>query len=133
MASAAPDVSNPTVPASWIVGLAILALALRTIGLDSGLWVDEIYSLLRSFRPPLARRQPVVKNKAWPRQPLDYFVLARLEQTNLSPSVVVRLSICPLELLAVRRSSETPSKETRVSSALRGTKRDRCTSSYRWM
>ena len=27
-----------------------------------------------------------MKNKSWPNQPLDYFVLARLEQTNLSPS-----------------------------------------------
>ena len=33
-----------------------------------------------SFRQPIARPQPVVKNKRWPNQPLDYFVLARLEQ-----------------------------------------------------
>ena len=39
-----------------------------------------------SFRPPTARARPVVTNKQWPSQPLDYFVLARLEQTNLSPS-----------------------------------------------
>src|SRR6266849_4292761 len=39
-----------------------------------------------SFRPPAAQARPAVKNKSWPSQPLDYFVLARLEQTNLSPS-----------------------------------------------
>jgi hypothetical protein len=39
-----------------------------------------------SFRPPTAQARPWVKNRLWPSQPLDYFVLARLEQTNLSPS-----------------------------------------------
>src|SRR6266566_4254255 len=39
-----------------------------------------------SFRPPSAQARPVVRNGQWPSQPLDYFVLARLEQTNLSPS-----------------------------------------------
>src|SRR5437867_266929 len=39
-----------------------------------------------SFRPPTAQARPVVKNKRWPSQRLDYFVLARLEQANLSPS-----------------------------------------------
>ena len=33
-------------------------------------------------RPPL----PPVKNRAWPRNPIDYFVLARLEQEKLKPS-----------------------------------------------
>src|SRR6266511_290784 len=40
-----------------------------------------------SFRPPTAQARPVVRNKQWPSQPLDYFVLTRLEQTNLSPSL----------------------------------------------
>ena len=39
-----------------------------------------------SFRPPLSSTRPAVKNKRWPRQPLDYFILARLEQTNLFPA-----------------------------------------------
>ena len=38
-----------------------------------------------SFRPPMAQARPPVKAKRWPSQPLDYFVLARLEQANLSP------------------------------------------------
>jgi len=40
-----------------------------------------------SFRAPLPQPRPAVKNKKWASQPLDYFVLARLERTNLSPSV----------------------------------------------
>ncbi len=39
-----------------------------------------------SFRPPSAQARPVVRNGQWPSQPLDYFVLARLERTNLSTS-----------------------------------------------
>jgi len=34
-------------------GLVVLAFATRLIGLDGGLWVDEIYSLVRSFRAPI--------------------------------------------------------------------------------
>ena len=37
----------------WIVALTALALVLRLVRLDSGLWIDEIYSLLHSFRPSL--------------------------------------------------------------------------------
>ena len=40
-----------------------------------------------SFRAPAAQPWPRVKNKRWPQQPLDYFVLARLEQKQLTPSV----------------------------------------------
>src|SRR6266571_9289000 len=39
-----------------------------------------------SFRPPSAQARPVVRNGQWPSRPLDYFVLARLEHSNLSPS-----------------------------------------------
>ena len=37
----------------WLAALTALALLLRAIRLDSGLWLDEIYSLLYSFRQPL--------------------------------------------------------------------------------
>src|SRR5947207_10894357 len=40
-----------------------------------------------SFRRPLPQPQPVVKNKRWPRQRLDYFILARLEEKRLLPSI----------------------------------------------
>lgn len=39
-----------------------------------------------SFRKPQAQVRPAVKNRRWPNQPLDYFVLARLEKKNLAPS-----------------------------------------------
>ena len=39
-----------------------------------------------SFRPPAAQPLPAVKRKDWPRQPLDHFILARLEQAGLTPS-----------------------------------------------
>ena len=38
-----------------VVGaLTVVAAIVRLVGLDAGLWVDEIYSLLDSFRPPLS-------------------------------------------------------------------------------
>src|SRR5437867_13199059 len=39
-----------------------------------------------SFQPPMAQARPAVKNRRWPSQRLDYFILARLEQKNLAPS-----------------------------------------------
>ena len=39
-----------------------------------------------SFRVPKPQSRPTIKNASWPQQPLDYFILARLEQKGLSPS-----------------------------------------------
>ncbi|MSQ96252.1 MAG: DUF1553 domain-containing protein [Gemmataceae bacterium] len=39
-----------------------------------------------AFIPPARPALPVVKDKAWPRNPLDHFVLARLEAEGLQPS-----------------------------------------------
>ncbi len=39
-----------------------------------------------SFQPPKAQPRPTVKNRSWPRQPLDFFVLAKMEQKKLQPS-----------------------------------------------
>lgn len=36
----------------WLFGLTLLALVLRVIGLNSGLWLDEIYSVVNQFRLP---------------------------------------------------------------------------------
>ena len=51
-------------------------------------WVDEgaQWGLHWSFVAPQRPALPQVKNKAWPRNPLDSFVLARLEQEGLQPS-----------------------------------------------
>lgn len=42
------------VPYGALAALCALAVATRVIGLDSGLWIDEIYSLERSFRASYA-------------------------------------------------------------------------------
>jgi len=40
-------------PWAWLVALTLVAMAVRAIGLNSGLWIDEMYSLVDSIRPPL--------------------------------------------------------------------------------
>ena len=40
------------------------------------------WSLITPTRPPI----PTVKNKAWVRNPIDNFILARLEKENIKPS-----------------------------------------------
>jgi hypothetical protein len=39
-----------------------------------------------AFRPPHRHPAPPVRNHEWPRQQIDYFLLARLEQAGLGPS-----------------------------------------------
>ena len=39
-----------------------------------------------SFQAPKRQRVPKVEDSRWPQQPIDYFILARLEQRGLSPS-----------------------------------------------
>jgi hypothetical protein len=39
-----------------------------------------------SFRPPVAQARPAVRAVRWPRQRIDYFILARLEQRGIAPS-----------------------------------------------
>jgi len=39
-----------------------------------------------AFKPPVRTAIPHVKDKKWPRNPIDYFVLARLEAKKLAPS-----------------------------------------------
>jgi len=69
-------------------GMASLALAgdeTKTAANDEGIdWKKE--REFWSFRPPAPHARPAVKNKRWPSEPLDYFVLARLERTNLAPT-----------------------------------------------
>jgi hypothetical protein len=39
-----------------------------------------------AFRPPVRPALPSVGDRAWPRTPIDYFILARLEKEGLKPS-----------------------------------------------
>jgi hypothetical protein len=55
-------------------------------------WVDVAVASAQdkrnhwAFKTPTRPALPVVKRKKWPRNPIDYFVLARLEKENLGPS-----------------------------------------------
>ncbi len=51
-APATPDAATP-----WrlLLAITVLATVARAIGLNDGLWIDEIYSLVRSFRTPLGQ------------------------------------------------------------------------------
>jgi uncharacterized membrane protein len=42
-------------PWAWVTGLMVLGAALRVIGLNRGLWLDEIYFLVETLRHPLAQ------------------------------------------------------------------------------
>src|SRR5215471_13027343 len=50
--------------------------------IDQGAKYEEHWAYVKPVRPPL----PPVKNRAWVRNDIDAFVLARLEQEGLSPS-----------------------------------------------
>src|SRR5438874_5196948 len=75
------------------IGSLLAGLALQ------GSWAAEVHSADKedtidwkkerefwAFHPPVPKSPAVVKNKRWPAQPLDFLVLARLEQTNLAPT-----------------------------------------------
>lgn len=52
-ASSAAGAAAPVNVRSALASIVMVALVARGIGLDGGLWVDEIYSLVRSFRAPV--------------------------------------------------------------------------------
>jgi hypothetical protein len=51
-------------------------------------WVDQgaEYKSHWAFIPPARPERPAVKNKSWPRNDIDYFILARLEKEGLKPA-----------------------------------------------
>jgi hypothetical protein len=51
-------------------------------------WIDSgaDYKTHWAYEPPRRPDLPAVKNRRWPRNPIDYFVLARLEREGLKPS-----------------------------------------------
>jgi mono/diheme cytochrome c family protein len=51
-------------------------------------WIDQgaPYESHWAFEPPVRHPLPQVRNKAWPRNEIDYFVLSRLEAEGLRPS-----------------------------------------------
>jgi mannosyltransferase len=101
--------------------LTIVALIIRLIGSNSGLWVDEIYSLLDSFRPPLV--QIVTLFPRDNHHPL-YSVFAHLSISAFGeapwsarlPSVLFGAATIPL--LYVLGRQVTSSREALLASAL---------------
>jgi len=74
--------------ATYAAAAALAFFSARTI---SAAAEDDDFDLKKerqfwSFQPPALPERPGVKQKSWPRQELDYFVLARLESKGLSPS-----------------------------------------------
>ncbi len=51
-------------------------------------WIAQgaVWSSHWSFNKPERPTPPTVKNKGWPRNPIDNFILARLEKENLTPA-----------------------------------------------
>ncbi len=105
----------------WIAVLAVVALALRIVGLDGGLWIDEIYSLLDSFRPPLAQIVTV-----FPRDnhhPL-YSVLAHLSLAGLGEAAwTIRLpallfGVASVPMLYLLGAAVTTRREALAAAAL---------------
>ena len=76
-----------------VMALAVLALSLplrlsastapRAVG-DAIDWEKE--KDFWSFKPPQRHPRPIVTNPRWARQPMDHFILSRLDQEGLKPS-----------------------------------------------
>jgi len=51
-------------------------------------WIEQgaVYKPHWAFTPPEKKKLPEVKDKAWPKNGIDYFVLNKLEENNLKPS-----------------------------------------------
>src|SRR5258708_5714450 len=70
---------------SAMASLALAADETKAAASDDGIdWKKE--REFWSFRPPAPHARPSVKNNRWPSQPLDYFILSRVEQTNFAPT-----------------------------------------------
>ena len=64
-----------------VCGLAVVSMAADKEPID---WAKEREHW--SFKAPHPSPVPAVKDKSWPRQKLDYFILAKQEAANLTPS-----------------------------------------------
>ncbi|MFM8358489.1 MAG: DUF1549 domain-containing protein, partial [Verrucomicrobiota bacterium] len=80
LASADPDEVMPPPATKAVVTAAEKETLRRWILAGAG------YQAHWAFLPPVAAPLPAVRQSRWPRQALDRFVLARLEQENLAPA-----------------------------------------------
>jgi hypothetical protein len=65
-------------------GKRLTAVQIETLRrwIDGGAKWSQHWSFVKAQRPSL----PVIKNRTWPRNAIDYFILARLETAGLAPS-----------------------------------------------
>ncbi len=59
---------------------------LRQWILEGASWPDDETPEHWAYIPPTRPKLPTIQNTHWPKNPIDYFVLRRLEQNNLAPS-----------------------------------------------
>jgi len=76
----------------FVAFLSIKSLALAEVDFDHIDWQKE--RTFWAFTPPKAPERPEVKNQRWPRQDVDYFVLAKLEERRLSPALEAERPSC---------------------------------------
>ena len=67
---------------SFAAGL--LLMTFRLCGAPTG--SADTHAKQWAFQPPRASAAPKVGNSSWPRSPLDYFILAKLEEQGLQPA-----------------------------------------------
>jgi hypothetical protein len=70
-----------------LIGLLLTLISLAASANDEMDWAKE--RQFWSFTKPSASSRPKVSNERWPKQELDYFILAKLEAKGLTPSPAV--------------------------------------------
>ncbi len=88
LAVTAADGVKPMPPTGQPLGAAQVAVLKAWIDAGAPAPVDEVAAVNKhwSFRPVVRPAEPAVKNEAWVRNPIDRFVLARLEKEGVAPS-----------------------------------------------
>ena len=92
-------------------------------------WIEEgaVYEGHWAFTPPVRPELPAVKNRAWCRNPIDFFILAKLESNGLAPSpeaeqttLLKRLSSRPGRACRRRSTRKTRSWPIAAASPMQG-------------
>ena len=88
LAVTAADGVKPMPPTGQPLDAAQVAVLKAWIDAGAAAPVDEVAAVNKhwSFRPVVRPAEPAVKNEAWVRNPIDRFVLARLEKEGVAPS-----------------------------------------------
>jgi len=76
------DKDDPMPPADFEKQLSNGQKALIKTWIDQGAKYEGHWAFTAPTRPKL----PAVKNRTWPRNPVDHFILAKLEANNLQPT-----------------------------------------------